>query len=76
MNARERAMLAHPAGKGIRESDEVAQHRMDTEAVNLANSGRPEHRWLDIAVPAGVTVALFAFAFWVTILADIGRWIG
>ena len=32
--------LRHPAGKGIRESDEVRQARQDDEAVALANSGR------------------------------------
>lgn len=28
----------HPAGKGIPESPEVAQHRMDLEAIDVANN--------------------------------------
>ena len=46
-----RSMAAHPAGKGIRESDEVRQARQDDEAVALANSGRPRRvpDWLCVA---------------------------
>lgn len=45
------AMLAHPAGKGMPESPEVAQARQDDEAVALANSGRPRRvpDWLCVA---------------------------
>ena len=53
------AMASHPAGKGIRESDEVAQHRMDLEAVALANSNHRRSRvpdWL-----AGLLLALFVY---------------
>lgn len=59
MNARERAMLAHPAGKGIAESPEVAAARMDAEAIALANSHRPKSR-----IPAwmpGVGLGLFVY---------------
>ena len=54
-----RSMAAHPAGKGIRESDEVAQHRMDLEAVMLANSRHKRSRvpdWL-----AGLLLGLFVY---------------
>ena len=58
-------MWAHPAGKGIRESDEVAQHRMDLEAVALANSGHESRfpGWL-----AGLLLGLFVYA----VLAGVG----
>ena len=52
-------MWAHPAGKGIRESDEVAQHRMDLEAVMLANSRHKQSRvpdWL-----TGLLLGLFVY---------------
>lgn len=37
---RAQAMRLHPAGKCIPESSEVAQARMDDEAMALGNSGR------------------------------------
>lgn len=61
-----RSMAAHPAGKGIRESDEVAQHRMDLEAVMLANSRHKRSRvpdWL-----AGLLLGLFVYG----VLAGVG----
>lgn len=60
------SMAAHPAGKGIRESDEVAQHRMDLEAVMLANSRHKRSRvpdWL-----TGLLLSLFVYGA----LAGIG----
>lgn len=35
-------MMRHPAGKGIPESAEVAQARMDAEACELASSNAPK----------------------------------
>lgn len=55
----ESSMLNHPAGKGIAESHEVAQHRMDLEAVALANSNHKRSRvpdWL-----AGLLLGLFVY---------------
>ena len=51
MNARERSMAAHPAGKRMPESAEVRQARQDDEAVALANSGRSRRvpDWLCVA---------------------------
>lgn len=52
-------MLAHPAGKGMPESDEVAQARMDAEACALANSGRCVSRvpeWV-----GGLLLGLFVY---------------
>ena len=50
MDARAESMLRHPAGTGL-ESPEVAQARMDAEAVALANSGQPRRvpDWLCVA---------------------------
>ena len=59
-------MWAHPAGKGIRESDEVAQHRMDVEAVALANSNRKKSRVPDWV--AGLLLGLFVYG----VLAVVG----
>lgn len=68
--ARARSMRAHPAGKGIPESDEVAQARMDDEAMQVANSNRPVPFW---STAFGQAVGGFAlglgFAAVVVILA-------
>ena len=78
MNARERSMAAHPAGKGIPESLEVSQARMDDEAMRLAN-GEPwwsRRDWCDWIIGAGVglliflTISLFSMA-----AAVIGGWV-
>lgn len=60
------AMASHPAGKGIPESPEVAQARMDAEAVMLANSRHKRSRvpdWL-----AGLLLGLFVYG----VLAVVG----
>lgn len=74
MNARLRAMQAHPAGKALM-SDDVAQARMDAQAcavgslnwrINEAHhraSTGPRRRWLEIAAPALTTVSVVGFLF-------------
>lgn len=62
------AMCAHPAGKGIPESAEVVQARMDAEAVTLANSGRRARGvWVvaagQVAGIVGLFVVVCGFAF-------------
>ncbi|GLB62704.1 hypothetical protein NCCP2495_05820 [Dietzia sp. NCCP-2495] len=71
------AMCAHPAGKGIPESAEVAQARMDSEAVALANSGRPVRGvWLVAVGQVAGIVGLFLLVMVVTVLADVaGGWL-
>ena len=78
MTARKSAMWAHPAGKGIPESPEVAQARMDDEAMRLAN-GEPwwsRRDWCDWIIGAGVglliflTISMFSMA-----AAVIGGWV-
>lgn len=56
----ESSMLNHPAGKGIAESHEVAQHRMDLEAVALANSNHKRSRVPDWIV--GALLGVFVYA--------------
>ena len=69
MNARTRAMMAHPAGKGLM-SDDEAQARMDDEACRVGSlnwrineahhraSTGPRRCWLEIALPALTTVSV------------------
>ena len=74
MNARTRAMMAHPAGKALM-SDDEAQARMDAEACRVGSinwrtnekhhnlsTGRRK-RWLEIAAPALATVSIVGFLF-------------
>lgn len=74
MNARERAIAAHPAGKALI-SAEVAQARMDDEACTLGSTNwqptqpQPEpepelapSRRQDIAHVTGICVAILAIA--------------
>lgn len=84
MTARERAMLAHPAGKGIPESPEVRAAREDEEALLLANYSRLDEwhhewsqraRWTDWIVPALMAVGLFVLVMVTAVAADIaGGW--
>lgn len=53
--SRAEAMERHPSGKGIPESPEVAQARMDDEALTLANSRRRE-RGGDWAAACGMVL--------------------
>lgn len=62
----ESSMLNHPAGKGIAESHEVAQHRMDLEAVALANSNHKRSRVPDWIV--GALLGVFVYG----VLAGVG----
>lgn len=69
MNARTRAMMAHPAGKALM-SEDVAQARMDDEACRVGSlnwrinekhhelSTGPRRRWLEVALPALTTVSV------------------
>ena len=74
MNARTRAMAAHPAGKALM-SDDEAQARMDAEACQVGSlnwrinekhhelsTGR-RNRWLEIAAPLATTVSVVGFLF-------------
>ena len=74
MNARTRAMMAHPAGKALM-SDDEAQARMDAEACQVGSlnwrineahhnlsTGRRK-RWLEIAAPLATTVSVVGFLF-------------
>ena len=71
------AMAAHPAGKGIPESPEVAQARMDAEAVALANSGRPARAvWVVAAGQAAGIIGLLLLLTALSVLAEVaGRWL-
>lgn len=71
------AMCAHPAGKGIPESPEVAQARMDDEAVELANSGRPVRAvWVVAAGQVAGIIGLFLLVMVLSVLAEVaGRWL-
>lgn len=70
------AMCAHPAGKGIPESVEVAQARMDAEAVVLANSGRPARAvWVVAAGQVAGIIGLFLLVMVLSVLAEVaGGW--
>mgnify|MGYP005798960715 CR=1 FL=1 len=69
MNARTRAMMAHPAGKALM-SDDEAQARQDAEACQVGSlnwrinekhhelSTGPRRRWLEIVLPALTTVSV------------------
>ena len=85
VTARERAMCAHPAGKGIPESAEVAQARMDDEAVDLANrysrldewhhDWSQRNRWTDWIVPAGMVLALYVLVMLAAVAGEYaGGW--
>lgn len=68
------AMCAHPAGKGIPESAEVAQSRMDAEAVALANSGRPARAvWVVAAGQVAGIVGLFLLVMVLSVFAEVAR---
>ena len=71
------SMLAHPAGKGIPESPEVAQSRMDDEAVELANSGRPARAvWVVAAGQVAGIIGMFLLVMVLTVLAEVaGGWL-
>ena len=71
------SMLAHPAGKGIPESVEVAQARMDAEAVALANSGRPVRAvWVVAAGQVAGIIGLFLLVMVLSVLAEVaGGWL-
>lgn len=74
-------MRAHPAVKGIPESAEVVQARMDDEAVDLANrytrldewhhSWSQRNRWTDWIVPALMAVGLFVLVMAAAVAADL-----
>ena len=77
------AMRAHPAGKGIPESAEVAQARMDDEAVDLANSysrldewhhsWSQRSRWTDWIVPGGMVLALYLLVMVAAVASEYAR---
>lgn len=71
------SMLAHPAGKGIPESVEVAQARMDAEAVALANSGRQARAvWVVAAGQVAGIIGLFLLVMVLSVLAEVaGGWL-
>lgn len=71
------AMCAHPAGKGIPESPEVAQARMDAEAVTLANSGRRARGvWVFAAGQVAGIIGLFLLVMVLSVLAEVaGGWL-
>lgn len=81
---RERAMRAHPAGKGIPESPEVRAAREDAEALRLANYSRLDewhhdwsqrNRWTDWIVPAAMVLALYVLVMVAAVAADLaGGW--
>lgn len=72
MNARLRAMMAHPAGKALM-SDDERQACQDAEACRVGSlnwrineahhraSTGPRRRWLEIAAPALTTVSVVGF---------------
>ena len=74
MNARTRAMMAHPAGKALM-SDDERQARQDAEACRVGSlnwrinekhhelSTVPRRRWLEIAAPLATTVSVVGFLF-------------
>ena len=74
MNARLRAMMAHPAGKALM-SDDEAQARQDAEACQVGSlnwrindrhhnlSTGPRRRWLEIVLPALTTVSVVGVLF-------------
>ena len=74
MNARLRAMMAHPAGKALM-SDDEAQARQDAEACRVGSlnwrinethhrvSTWRRKRWLEISLPALTTVSVVGFLF-------------
>ena len=69
--------LRHPAGKGVPESPEVAQARMDAEAVVLANSGRPARAvWVVAAGQVAGIIGLFLLVMVLSVLAEVaGGWL-
>lgn len=87
MTDRERAMLAHPAGKGIPASPEVAQARMDAEACAVGSlnwrvnewhhgvSSRPAPRWLEVARSIVFGLVVFAVIWGVCVAGELaGGW--
>ena len=74
MNARTRAMMAHPAGKALM-SDDERQARQDAEACRVGSlnwrinekhhelSTGPRKRWLEITLPALTTVSVVGVLF-------------
>lgn len=75
MNARDRAMLAHPAGKGMPESAEVRQARLDAEACELGSTNHPVTRpswWHNIIAPALIVATMFAGITLAPTLSDLG----
>lgn len=63
--------LAHPAGKGVPESDEVAQARMDAEAVELANGGREPSGWQHVATVIVAVVGLYLLVVTATVVGEL-----
>ena len=67
--------LAHPAGKGIPESVEVAEARMDAEAIALANSHTRPARWASVVAPVLMAVVLFGLIVAASMLGElVGGW--
>ena len=68
------ARRQHPAS--VPESPEVAEHRMDVEAVALANSGRRQPPvWREWAAhAAGVTAGLVGLYLLLLLAALLGEW--
>lgn len=79
MTPAEEARLWHPAGKGIRESDEVAQERMNAEACELGSSNsqhpKPSTRWQNIRNITGIIIAFALVANAAPILSGLAGWI-
>ena len=69
------SMLAHPAGKGVPESPEVAQARMDDEAIELANGARDGAGWQHVAVVTIAVIGLYLLVMAATLIGEIvGGW--
>ena len=75
-------MIAHPAGKRVPESPEVAHARMDDEACRITWDEKHHHvstgryRWvIDVAVVLALMGALALLMLGVTVLGELaGGW--
>ena len=63
--------LRHPAGKGIPESPEVAQARMDDEAIELANGARDGAGWQHVAVVAIAVIGLYLIVVTAAVVGEM-----
>lgn len=63
--------LAHPAGKGVPESPEVAQERMDREAVDLANGGGDRDGWMQVACAVIGVIGLYLIVVTAAVVGEM-----